>query len=249
MSKKTVEGLLILIVFAALWVPFGQTDFLITHWMKVGSMMLPFIIFIAVAFQTPKQTISIGGPKAVALALLAAYILHQHEEHWIDIFGNVYAFQGSINALVASISTPPPGQTGPLTAEAIFVINTSLVWLVGLIAIWQAPERRFPSLALAAIVLVNALVHIAGSIVTVSYNPGLLTSILVFLPIAFWAYLRLAGKRNLVLLSLAWAVLAHIIMGLGMMASTWWGLIAPLSYYFVLVVWSLVPLAVRFNEG
>ena len=244
MEKKAIEGITISIIFAFLWIPMGQTSFLIEHWMKLGTFLLPILFFIAVTFQERGTEESFRAPKFFGLLLFGAYLIHQFEEHWIDLFGNEYAFQGSINSLVQSVLSSSPDQNGPLTAEAIFVINTSLVWLVATIAIWQAPQRVFPTFALASIVIINALVHILGGVLTLSYNPGLLTSILVFVPLAMLAYLRIPARRAVLLISIVWATLAHIIMGVGMMASTWWGLISPLTYYAVLIAWSVLPFAI-----
>ena len=243
MTTKTVQGFAILIVFVLLWIPAGQSTFLISHWMKLGTLMLPLLLFVAFKSHEPGREPRYRSPGFVAILLLAAYLIHQFEEHWIDVLGNQYAFQGSINALVQNALVPPPDQIGPLTEEAIFFINTSLVWLVAAIAIWQAPERTFPTLALAAIVIVNGIVHIAGSILTLKYNPGLLTSVLIFVPFAILAYMVIPARRAVTFLSVAWAVSAHIIMAIGMMASTWWGLISPPVYYAILVAWSVLPLA------
>lgn len=244
MAKKGIEGLTISIIFAFLWVPIGQTPFLVEHWMKLGTFVLPMLLFMMITFQEPEIEKRFRAPRFLALLLFSAYLTHQFEEHWIDLFGNEYAFQGSINSLVERVISSSPDQTGPLTAEAIFVINTSLVWMVAVIAIWQAPQRVFPTLALAAIVIINAFVHIAGGVFTLSYNPGLLTSILVFVPLATLTYLRIPARRVALLLSIVWAILAHIIMGAGMMASTRWGLISPLTYYAVLIAWSVFPFAI-----
>ncbi|MEL6416855.1 MAG: HXXEE domain-containing protein [Pseudomonadota bacterium] len=243
MTKNAVEGIALLIVFAFLWIPIGQTPFLVEHWMKLGTFLLPMLFFIALTFHGPISATSFRAPKFLALLLFAAYLIHQFEEHWIDLFGNEYAFQGSINSLVQRVLSFSPSQTGPLTAEAIFVINTSLVWLVAAVAIWQAPQRIFPTFALAAIVIINALVHIVVGVSTLSYNPGLLSSILVFIPLATFTYWRIPARRTVLLVSLVWGILAHMIMGVGMMASTWWELISPLNYYAVLIAWSILPFA------
>ncbi|MEL7548151.1 MAG: HXXEE domain-containing protein [Pseudomonadota bacterium] len=244
MAIKTIEGIAISIIFAFLWIPVGQIPFLIEHWMKLGTFVLPMLFFIAITFQEPGNEEWFRAPKLLGLFLFGAYLIHQFEEHWIDVFGNEYAFQGSINSLVQRVLSSSPDKNGPLTAEAIFVINTSLVWLVAAIAIWQAPQRVFPTLALASIVIINAFVHIAGGVLTLSYNPGLLTSIIVFVPLATLTYLRIPARQAALLLSIVWAVLAHIIMAVGMMASTWWGLISPRIYYAILITWSVLPFAV-----
>ncbi|MEO0419767.1 MAG: HXXEE domain-containing protein [Pseudomonadota bacterium] len=227
--------------FAFLWVPLGQHGFLYEHWMKLGTFMMPFLIFAALSFGSQLGPAVIKSSKFIALALLCAYLIHQFEEHWIDVFGNVYAFQASVNAIIATLTNGPADPTRPLTAEGIFVINTSLVWLVGFIAIATAPNRVFPTLCMAGIVLVNGLVHIAGALAFSAYNPGLVTSIVVFLPLSIAAYIWIGAQRGRVVASIVWAILGHVIMGLGLMASGVWGAITPQAYYALLVGWSLLP--------
>jgi len=231
----------LIIGFAFLWLPLGQHGFLYEHWMKLGTFMMPFLIFAALSFGSQLGPANIKSPKFIALALLCAYLIHQFEEHWIDVFGSVYAFQASVNAIIATLTNGPADPTRPLTAEGIFVINTSLVWLVGFIAIATAPNRVFPTLCMAGIVLVNGLVHIAGALAFAAYNPGLLTSIAVFVPFSIAAYIWIGAPRGRVAASIVWAVLGHVIMGLGLMASAVWGTIMPLVYYALLVGWSLLP--------
>ncbi|MEM9816370.1 MAG: HXXEE domain-containing protein [Cyanobacteria bacterium P01_D01_bin.6] len=76
----------------------------------------------------------------------------------------------------------------PLSPEAIYIINTSLVGLVGALEIWRSPKRVFTSLAMAGITLVNGISHIVVGIATQADNPGLLTAIVSFLPLAIAFY-------------------------------------------------------------
>ncbi len=248
-AKSTLAGLAIAAAFACLWAPLGQEAFLHAHWMKVGTFMAPFLVFAALTFRADDAGAMARDAKLIALGLLVLYIAHQFEEHWIDVFGTPYAFQESVNGLVRAVTGAPSDRPGPLSVEAIFVINTSLVWLVGVLAVWRAPGHVFPTLAMAAIVLVNAVAHIASGLASFSYNPGLLTSVVLFLPGALLAYRALGASRRLVILSLAWAVLAHVIMVAGMMASTWWGVIAPEAYFAALIIWSIVPVFVTERGG
>lgn len=241
MQSKTLAGIALIVGFAGLWVPLGQHDFLYENWMKLGTLMFPFLVFAAFSFSAERVKFDLGDTKTIALLLLGAYVIHQFEEHWVDIFGNVYAFQASVNQMISAFTSAPTVSDSPLTAEGIFVINTSLVWLVGFVAIWSASDKMFPTLAMAAIVLVNGVVHITGAIALGSYNPGLLTSVVVFLPVSVLAYRWLNAPRLPWIASLLWALLAHILMVLGLMASTEWELMPPLTYHVLLVLWSLLP--------
>ncbi|MEM1139543.1 MAG: HXXEE domain-containing protein [Pseudomonadota bacterium] len=237
--------LFFLIGFSFLWIPLGQHGFLVSHWMKVGTFMAPFLLGVALAFRGTAQAPSTDDPRWLSLLLLMAYIAHQFEEHWIDALGRTYAFFESTNSLILRALGAPSDATGPLTPEAVFVINTSLVWLVGALAIVAGRKRMFAPLAMAAIVLVNAVVHIGAGLGSLSYNPGLLTSVFVFVPLSLWVYRRFLQdglvSRTQIALSLAWAVGAHIVMVAGMIGANWHNLYPEWVYFLALIVWSLLP--------
>lgn len=231
-------------LFLMLWLPLGQHEFLIPHWVKIGTFAAPFLLLGYTATTSTRPSLS--DPLAASLLLLAAYIAHQFEEHWIDMLGNEYAFHAYVNALVRGIIGTDDLSVAPLTPTGIFVINTSLVWLVGVAAIVRARTHWFPVFAMAAIALVNGATHIFGSIVTLAYNPGLLTSVLLFLPLAIVFYRRVLRENRALKLpvfaSLIWAVLAHVLMVGGMLAANLLGVIPEGLYFVALVVWSLLPL-------
>ncbi|MEO0550235.1 MAG: HXXEE domain-containing protein [Pseudomonadota bacterium] len=235
--------ILLVLAFAMLWAPFGQHDFLVENWMKVGTFMAPFLLFVAFAFMPPKDKDTGFDLRIATLFLLVAYIVHQFEEHWIDLFGNVYAFHKSVNELVLGLLGAPEGSIGPLTREGVFVINTSLVWLVACLGIWSAPRHAFPALAMMGIVLVNAIAHILNGVA--GYNPGLLTSVIVFLPLSGFFYFKSirsgAANRKEVFASLVWAVIAHVLMAGGMIAANWFNLFSETVYFALLILWSIVP--------
>ncbi|MEM9030444.1 MAG: HXXEE domain-containing protein [Pseudomonadota bacterium] len=231
-------------VFAALWLPLGQHEFLVSHWMKVGTFAAPVLLLVSTASNSSRPRLS--DPRFASILLLVAYLAHQFEEHWIDVLGNQYAFHGYVNALVRGAIGTDDLSVAPLTPMSIFVINTSLVWLVGVIAILRARTHWFPVFTMAAIALVNGATHIIGSIVTFAYNPGLLTSVLLFLPLPIGFYRKVLGENPAlkwpVIASLIWAALAHVLMVGGMLAANLFGVIPEPVYFVALVVWSLLPL-------
>lgn len=234
--------MLILVTFGMLWVPVGQHAFLIPHWMKVGTFLAPFLLFVAVAFRAPDRPF-LADLRGLSLVMLVAYIVHQFEEHWIDVFGRPYAFRGSVNELLMG-ALGLDGE-GPLTPAGVFVINTSLVWLVGALAILASPRHVFPALAMAAIIVVNAVAHVASGLVSFTYNPGLLTSLLVFFPVGGFVYRRALveawAEPRQIAVSLVWGVLAHILMVGGLVMAGVYGLFSETTYFAALVLWSMVP--------
>ena len=114
---------------------------------------------------------------------LPLYMLHQYEEHDDDRFANF------VNRHMA-------GGRNALTSAAVFVINLPGVW--GVVAIsWILAATVRPGLGLIAIylVLVNALVHLAGLVALRVYNPGLITALVGFLPVGGWALVCVLRTR------------------------------------------------------
>lgn len=111
--------------------------------------------------------------------LLPIYMLHQYEEHDDDRF-RLY-----VNRMVGHGAEV-------LTPAAVFVINIGAVWVLDVVVIYLA-WRVDIGLGLIAVylMLVNAFVHIAGAIRSRSYNPGLVTAVVLFLPFGCYAWWRI----------------------------------------------------------
>lgn len=133
---------------------------------------------------------------------LPVYMIHQYEEHDDGRFGRF------INTVIGGGATV-------LSDRAIFVINLPGVWGVNVLSIWLA-ARYGTGFGLIGIylTLVNALVHIGPAIRMRRYNPGLVTAILLFLPVGFWALMIVASDATVGVghhfLGVASAVLIHL---------------------------------------
>ena len=237
----------ILLLFTMLWMPLGQYDFLIDHWMKIGTYAIPFIgIGIFTFIDTTTFETLYKDFRFLAVLLLVAYIIHQFEEHWIDLYGNTYAFYTFNNNFILTNLGAPDSAVKPLTKASIFVINTSLVWLIGALAILRSPKHLFPFFAMAGIILINGVVHILAGLVKFQYNPGLLSSALIFVPLYFWVIRKTIGlnpkNKKLIIGGLVWAILAHVIMVGGLIAANWLNVIPENLYWLFLVIWSVLPI-------
>ena len=235
----------IILLFSMLWLPMGQYEFLVDHWMEIGIYAIPFVGMGLFAFKERSEEISNHNYRLIAVVMLIAYIIHQFEEHWIDLYGYTYAFYTFNNNFILSNLGEPNSMVKPLTKESIFVINTSLVWLIGSSAILRSPKKLFPFFSMAGIIVINGFVHILAAIATQSYNPGLLTSVVVFIPIYFWIIKKTLNVHNtirpLIFGGLIWAILAHIIMVAGLLASNWFNFFPEYIYWTLLIIWSILP--------
>lgn len=133
-----------------------------------SRMALPFAVLMLGSL--PVFLASDNLPLVLLYTLLPAYMIHQYEEH---AHGTFVAF---FNATIG-------GGREVLTKVSAFWINVAGVWLVFLVFFYLA---RYVASGFAFIpvylVLVNAITHILASVRLRTYNPGLYTSALLFIP-------------------------------------------------------------------
>jgi hypothetical protein len=112
-----------------------------------------------------------GIPLGLIYLQLPIYMLHQYEEHAGD------RFRRWVNKNIGH-------GRDVLTPIATFWINSLLVWLLDLVALYLACFVDL-SLGLIAIYLpmLNAVGHIVPAIIKRQYNPGLVTGVTIFLPV------------------------------------------------------------------
>ena len=174
-------------------------------------------------------------------AATCAYLIHQFEEHGVDVAGEVYAFRGSLCAVLGF------GQPAncPIPAAFITAVNVPFVWLAGPISALLG--RRWPVIALSffSVVFVNAFAHLAGAFTHGGYNPGLLTAVVLFLPLSLWtfavAYRSLPGiATRAILATVAAGVAVHAVL-LGSIAAFLRGWIGRDLLILVQVVNPAIP--------
>lgn len=148
--------------------------------------------------------------------LLLAYLAHQFEEHGVDLYGRMYYFHEYANAILSL-------QGASLTPLMILKINSVAVWFACFLALWGGRKYVWPGLAVGSLVICNGALHIANAVNSGEYNPGLATSIVVFLPLAVIYFREICAECGLgwksVVLALAYGVLNHLslpsLIGLG----------------------------------
>ena len=105
---------------------------------------------------------------------------------------------------------------------------------------------------MAGIIVINGFVHVMGSLITQAYNPGVLTSVLIFIPLYFWLLRKVQKSTEnfklLVIGGLIWAFLAHVIMVAGLLAANWFQIIPEYLYWVILVAWSILPIEIFRNN-
>ncbi len=165
------------------------------NWVYGG--LLAGLLLLALA---PLLVAGWSRPAVLAFLALPAYMLHQFEEHDGD------RFRRFVNRVLGH-------GRDVLTVSAVFWINLLGVWVLLAACLWLVHLAGAGWAALAGwLLVVNALLHVGQGIALRRYNPGLLTAVLLFLPLgaltlaAAWP----VGTGMLFWLSLAIAVALHL---------------------------------------
>jgi hypothetical protein len=154
-------------------------------------------------------------PMIAVFLQLPAYMLHQYEEHDAD------RFRRFVNQMIG-------GGLSVLSLPAVFFINIFGAWGVNLVSIWLAAQYGVGfGLIGIYLTLVNGLVHLAPAVAQRRYNPGLVTGIVLFLPLGGWALALVSADpathvfHHLIGLILAVlihvAIVAHVLRNRGLM--------------------------------
>lgn len=142
---------------------------LISSWVYGG-----FLAAILLLALSPLLVAGWPLPLAATFLLLPAYMVHQYEEHDRDRFR--LFFNETIGKGFDVLS--------PL---AVFITNVPGVWGVVALSLYGAVWFNLGWALIAVyLVLVNAVVHIVHAVLFRRYNPGLVTALVLFLPLGWF---------------------------------------------------------------
>lgn len=151
-------------------------------------------------------------PSWLACTFLPTYMLHQFEEHGIDLLGRRYYFLVDMCRTLghADLSTCPADRA------FILAVNVGAVWGLGVLAIVLARKNPLIGICAFGVCIVNAVAHLAGAIAHGAYNPGVLTSVVLFAPLSYYI-VRTLDRRRLAAVVLS-GVLVHVVLMAGLLA-------------------------------
>lgn len=120
-------------------------------------------------------------------AFMVCYMLHNVEEYGFDLTGAHNGFPSAMAVIF--------GQ--PLAEYFFLTVNFSIVWIAAPLAAWIGRKKNWPVLAtgMAGLMFINGFTHIISGFVG-GYNPGLLTTLVIFIPITFWTFIRLLRQER-----------------------------------------------------
>jgi hypothetical protein len=144
-----------------------------TGWQKALPVLIPVCIaaWVALFRDNPMSTSSLF------FVLLIVYMVHQIEEHlWpggFRQFANAHVFKSG-------------DDDWPIEMGGVALVNIGWVWLPIGAAALMPNALYWVGLGWVGLTLVNAISHIATSFRFRVYNPGLITSVVLFLPFTIW---------------------------------------------------------------
>lgn len=140
---------------------------------------LPFLAVVGAALWLVLFHADPAGEQAMFAALLVIYMVHQIEEHlWPGGFrqyANAHVFKSGRD-------------DWPVDAGGVALVNIGYVWLPIALAALFPDALRWLGLGWLGLTFVNALSHIGTTVRFRGYNPGLVTSVVLFLPFTVWAF-------------------------------------------------------------
>ena len=188
-TSRVIVLLAILVFACALHLVPEIQSYMLSRWPVVG---LGGAIFIAFLLLDQWRRRGVGLFTQWHWAFLMIYLLHQFEEHGVDLLGRSYAFMAYANGfLIERFGAGTP----LLTSLSLYETNTLAVWAAFLVAIWGGCRFAWPGLLAGGLVFTNGLLHIGIGVMRWEYNPGLATAVVLFLPLSLF-YFRRVKRRS-----------------------------------------------------
>ncbi|WP_299559463.1 HXXEE domain-containing protein [uncultured Mycolicibacterium sp.] len=205
-------------------------DWFLHTWSSVGlgaAVVLGLLLFGTDVCRSRPAISRWRDPVWMAWAFVAAYLVHNFEEYGVDAEGRSFAFPA---ALCGLFGFHDPAEC-PVPTAFFAAVNVPLFWVaLPLAALWS---RRHPAVGMTGvgIVFVNAMSHI-GEGIRHGYNPGLVTAVVIFLPLSIWAAAAFFGpgrllRRPVLGVIVATSVLLHAVL-LGLVAGQVHGVVGGL---------------------
>jgi hypothetical protein len=142
---------------------------------------LPVLILAIAAIWVALFRAMPASEQAMFTALLLIYMLHQVEEHlWPGGFrqyANAHVFHSG-------------NDDWPVGMGGVAFVNVGIVWLPIAAAALAPVSLRWLGLVWIGGTLVNGIIHVVTTIRFRGYNPGLATSLVLFLPFTIWALMH-----------------------------------------------------------
>lgn len=188
---------------------------LVWPWIGIGAAGLLLILLCTNILRSDRTVTRWGDMVWLTWAGTFAYLVHQFEEHGIDVMDQAYAFRGF---LCANVGYPDPNAC-PVPFSFITAVNVAAVWIVGPLSALLAARWPVIGLSFFAIPAVNLFAHAGPAVLSGHYNPGLLTALVLFLPLCLIVFATAVSRYNLGLRAIMATLFAGVVLHLVLMTS------------------------------
>lgn len=188
---------------------------LVWPWIGIGAAGLLFVLLCTNALRSNQSVTRWRDMAWLTWAGTFAYLVHQFEEHGIDLLDRAYAFRGF---LCAAVNFPDPNAC-PVPFSFITMVNVAAVWIAGPLSALLATRWPVIGLSFFAIPAVNLFAHTGPAVLSGHYNPGLLTALVLFLPLCLVVFMAAVAEYDLGLRSIVATLVAGVAVHLALMTS------------------------------
>lgn len=170
---------------------FGWFD-LAWPWIGLGAAVVLVALLATPWLRSDRSVPRRHDPRWIGSLAIVTYLVHQVEEYGIAANGVPHAFPDELCALMGESAYP----ACTIPPAFYLAVNISLVWVAAPLAAILAP--RIPALALVlwGVIAVNAVVHIVPAVLQVRYDAGLLTAVVLFVPLSIWVLGTMTGRQG-----------------------------------------------------
>jgi hypothetical protein len=175
-------------------------NWLYKNWAKLSFLLAIIVTVIIYLFIKPENIVLF-----LIWIQIPVYLLHQFEEHIWN------GFKSYINRKVFNV------QRGdfPLNDKNIFWINIPIIWILMPIFAGLSSLNIILGLWIPYFAVLNSLSHLIFSIRNREYNPGLIVSLILGIPIGIYAliilYSYITVPVTISIISILFALLLHLV--------------------------------------
>jgi hypothetical protein len=178
------------------------------------------LVMVAILLMTDTFRGNTGGSRwrdPVWLAWLAVplYWVHQFEEYSLPVMGLDY----SLPEMVCKNIGFAPYPTCPIPLSFYPLVNIALMWFGAPLAAWFCRRNVLIGLSYWGLLFANGLLHTSGGVLQGTYNTGLWSAAILFVPLSVWVIYACAisGPYSGTVVTLAFAAgaVTHVLLFLG----------------------------------
>ncbi|MFJ7910402.1 HXXEE domain-containing protein [Kitasatospora sp. NPDC096204] len=152
-------------------------------WIGLGAAVVLTVLLLATdALRGDRVLSRWKDPVWLAWLAVVMYLVHIFEEYGIAANGARHAFPESLCTTLGQGAYPDCA----IPTEFYLFVNIGLTWVVAVLCALFARRYVMMGFAFYSLVVVNCCFHIVPTLVTGTYNPGMLTSVVMFLPASVW---------------------------------------------------------------